>query len=311
MATYVVTGSSGYIGGVLCKRLKEIGHRVIAIDLDPPKHKYYDNYITSNYNDATTITLSIERCHGIFHLAASSLLNPSLEDPLSYYENNVASLYKLLRIIHDVNPKVPFIFASSAAVYGESSEKCYANSSMCKPINPYGFTKLQAEQALDDITKYTGAIPHISFRFFNVAGGYGDVGHPIHRPALLTSLSRAVVEEKTFIQYGNNIRDYIHVLDVCNGLIAGMNAIKPDTSTSLNLCSGVLTPTSKVVEMFKKYTSQNFNVIDGGHRAGDPEILKGDNICTKAYLKNWTPENSSWGNMIKSHWEFVKYDRQL
>ena len=51
MARYIVTGSSGYIGSVLCKRLKELNHKVVAIDLDPPKHKYYDTYITSNYND--------------------------------------------------------------------------------------------------------------------------------------------------------------------------------------------------------------------------------------------------------------------
>ena len=311
MATYIVTGSSGYIGSVLCKRLKELNHKVVAIDLDPPKHKYYDNYITSNYNDEPSIAVAVKHCDGIFHLAASSLLNPSLEDPLSYYENNVASFYKFLRIIHHFNPKVPFVFASSAAVYGESSETCYANSSKCKPINPYGFTKLQAEQALNDITKYTGSVPHISFRFFNVAGGYGDVGHPINRPALLTSMSRAIVEERDFTQYGNNIRDYIHVLDVCDGLIAGMNGIKPDTSTSLNLCSGVLTPTSKVIEMFKEYTGQTLNVIIGDNRAGDPQILKGDKSCTTAYLKTWTPRHSSWGNIIKSHWEFVKYDRQL
>jgi UDP-glucose 4-epimerase len=317
MATYIVTGSSGYIGSVLCKRLKELGHRVRAIDIDPPKHKYYDTYVTANYNDERSIAVDITSCDGIFHLAASSLLNPSLEDPLSYYENNVSSFYKFLRIIHHYNPSVPFVFASSAAVYGESSETCYANVSPCNPINPYGFTKLQAEQALNDITKYTGAVPHISFRFFNVAGGYGDVGHPIHRPALLTSLSRAVVNNKDFNQFGDNLRDYIHVLDVCSALITGMEAIELDTSTSLNLCSGALTPTSAIIEMFKEYTGTEFNVIQAGPRAGDPEILKGDNHFTKSYLSlgkspwGWRPEHSNWKDIIESHWEFVKYDRQL
>ena len=311
MAAYIVTGASGYIGSVLCKRLKELGHKVVAIDLDPPKHKYYDTYITSNYNDEPSIAVAVKHCNGIFHLAASSLLNPSLENPLLYYENNVASFYKFLRIIHHFNPKVPFVFASSAAVYGESSETCYAAWSPCNPINPYGFTKLQAEQALNDITKYTGAVPHISFRFFNVAGGYGDVGHPIHRPALLTSLSRAVVNNKDFNQFGNNIRDYIHVLDVCSGLIQGMESITENTSISLNLCSGVLTPTGDAVDLFKKYTGTEFNVIETDNRAGDPEILKGDNHYTQSYLQGWKPINSNWKNIIESHWEFVKYDRRL
>jgi UDP-glucose 4-epimerase len=317
MATYIVTGSSGYIGSVLCKRLKELNHTVVAVDLDPPRHKYYDRAIETNYSKEDRLAVEVKYCDGIFHLAASSLLNPSLEDPLSYYENNVASFYRFLRIIHHYNPKVPMVFASSAAVYGESAKTCYASSSRCNPINPYGFTKLQAEQALNDITKYTGAVPHISFRFFNVAGGYGDVGHPINRPALLTSLSRAVVENRDFTQYGNNIRDYIHVLDVCSGLITGMESIKEDTSESLNLCSGVLTPTSSVVEMFKFFTKNEFNVILGETRAGDPEILKGDNHYTKSYLSvgrspwGWRPEHSNWKDIIESHWEFVKYDRNL
>jgi UDP-glucose 4-epimerase len=311
MAAYIVTGASGYIGSVLCKRLKELGHKVVALDLDPPKHKYYDTYTTANYNDEKKLAVHVKHCDGIFHLAASSLLNPSLEDPLSYYENNVASFYKFLRIIHHYKPNTPVVFASSAAVYGESSETCYAAWSPCNPINPYGFTKLQAEQALNDITKYTGAVPHISFRFFNVAGGYGDVGHSIHRPALLTSLSRAVVNNKDFNQFGNNIRDYIHVLDVCSGLIQGMESITENTSASLNLCSGVLTPTGDAVDLFKKYTGTEFNVIKTDNRAGDPEILKGDNHYTQSYLQGWKPINSNWKNIIESHWEFVKYDRQL
>jgi UDP-glucose 4-epimerase len=311
MAIYVVTGASGYIGSVLCKRLKELDHVVKAIDLDPPKHKYYDTYTIANYNDERGIAVDIKHCDGVFHLAASSLLNPSLEDPLSYYENNVASFYKFLRIIHHYKPNTPVVFASSAAVYGESSKTCYANYSSCNPINPYGFTKLQAEQALNDITKYTGAIPHIAFRFFNVAGGYGDVGHDINRPALLTSLSRAVLNNKDFNQFGNNIRDYIHVLDVCSGLIQGMEAITSDTSIALNLCSGVLTPTAEVIELFKKYTQVDLNVNVVENRAGDPEILKGDIKFTKNYLQGWAPTNSNWKDIINSHWEFTKYDRDL
>jgi len=311
MAKYIVTGSSGYIGSVLCKRLKELGHDVMAVDINPPKHKYYDTYVTTNYNDERQIAVDIKVCDGVFHLAASSLLNPSLEDPLSYYENNVAYFYKFLRIIHHYKPETPIMFASSAAVYGESSDTCYANWSPCNPINPYGFTKLQAEQALNDITKYTGSVPHISFRFFNVAGGYGDVGHSIDRPALLTSLSRAVINGTDFNQYGNNIRDYIHVLDVCSAMIQGMESVQDNTSISLNLCSGVLTPTSDVVDMFKRYTGTEFNVIETENRAGDPEILKGDNQYTESYLAGWKPVNSNWKNIIESHWEFVKYDRNL
>lgn len=316
-STYIVTGAAGYIGSVLCKRLKEIGHKIVAVDLNAPRHNYYDTLITANYADEARLAVHVKYADGIFHLAASSLLNPSLEDPLSYYQNNVSSFYSFLRTITNYNPKIPFVFASSAAVYGESSSICWAGSTSCNPINPYGFTKLQAEQALDDITKYTGAVPHISFRFFNVAGGYGDVGHDIDRPALLTSLSRAVINKKAFTRYGNNHRDYIHVLDICSAMMVGMESIKSDTRVSLNLCSGELTPTSTVVDLFKFFTKTEFEVIESENRAGDPEILKGDNHYTKSYLSigrspwGWRPENSNWKNIIESHWEFVKYDRNL
>jgi len=311
MARYIVTGASGYIGSVLCKRLKDLNHTVIALDVDPIRHSYYDAFLFQDYKDKFDLALLIKKTDGIFHLAASSLLNPSLDDPLSYYENNVASFYKFLRTINHFRPKMPVVFASSAAVYGESAETCYASSSACRPINPYGFTKLQAEQALNDITKYTGKVPHISFRFFNVVGGYGDVGHSIERPAILTSLSRAAINKKEFKRFGNNARDYIHVLDVCSAMIAGMDSITADTSISLNLCSGTLTETKKVVDLFQRFTDKELKIKKAENRAGDPEILKGDVTETLDYLKNWSPVHSTWKDMIESHWEYVKYARKL
>ena len=312
MATYLVTGSSGYIGSVLCKRLKELKHTVHAIDLVAPSHKYYDTYVITNYSDEKQLAVNLKYCDGIFNLAAMSLLNPSLKDPLSYYENNVASLYAFLRIINIYNPNVSFIHASSAAVYGESTKTCYADGRTdCNPINPYGFTKWHSEQALNDITNYTGAVPHISFRFFNVVGGYEDVGHNIDRPAILPSLSRAVLNHTDFNRFGNNIRDYVHVLDVCDGLIRGMESIKPDTAMALNLCSGTLTETSDIVDMFKEYVQLDFNVNVVENRVGDPEMLKGDNHMTQDYLTGWSPKHSVWKDIINSHWEFMKYDRKL
>jgi UDP-glucose 4-epimerase len=310
MANYIVTGAAGYIGSVLCKRLKELGHEITAIDLETPNHSYYDNIILTNYDVEDALSTPIAQCDGIFHLAASSLLNPSLEDPLSYYENNVGSVLKLLKIIQRYNPVVPIVFASSAAVYGESEELCCAQYSTCSPINPYGFTKIQIEQALDDITKYTGELPHISFRFFNVAGGYGDVGHKITRPALLPSLSRAVINKTPFNIYSDTLRDYIHVLDVCNAMIIGQDLLKTNkiTYTSLNLCSGNLTSCSDVVDMFAEYTHNDFEIIQAGHREGDPLILKGDAEYTMTTL-NWRPMFSNWPDMINSHWEYTQYEQ--
>ena len=115
--TVLVTGAAGFIGNVLCKKLKEQGKTVVGVDLNPIYHNYCDTKVITSYVDPT-LTFTGPDYEAIYHLGANSLLGPSVKNPLSYYKNNVSGMVNLLKNIVD-KKNGAFIFASSAATYGD------------------------------------------------------------------------------------------------------------------------------------------------------------------------------------------------
>ena len=112
----VITGAAGYIGSQTCKTLMLAGHEVIGVDRHKPRHKYYTVFHDDrDYNDIQDLLLGVDAC---VHIAATSLVGPSMTDPFTYYKNNVAGSMALMQDcqVQNVNK---FIFASSAACYGE------------------------------------------------------------------------------------------------------------------------------------------------------------------------------------------------
>lgn len=274
----VITGASGYIGSVLCKYSKRRGHKVLGIDHNRPYHKYYDKFITCNFrSDEAVDIISTWEADVIFHLAASADVADSTVNPTLYYDNNTGATAELIYRLISKGINVPIIFSSTAAVYGDSKER-FKESSLKAPINSYGYSKLMCEKILQDAF-LCNDISSVSFRYFNVAGAFEDVGDHSNSSHVIQRLCSAELNNTQFELYGTDydthdktcVRDYIHVIDICSAHFYAYDLLKERKGSHVfNLGTGYGTSVKQLTELF------NVDVIFKQRRLGDPASLVAD-----------------------------------
>ena len=275
----VITGASGYIGSVLSKLSYLRNDRILGIDLLKPEHKYYDKFITCNFRDRE-ITKIIKDWDPdvIFHLAAYADVTDSTTNPISYYDNNIGATSEFLNNLLSIDVKVPIIFSSTAAVYGEG-HLGYSENSPTVPINSYGHSKLMCEQVLKDVY-VSNNLSSVSFRYFNVAGAHEDVGDHLNSGHVIQRLCDAEFNKTDFTIYGSDydtvdgtcVRDFLHVIDVCRAHFYALGYVKnKEGAHKFNLGAGRGHSVKSISDKFN-----NVNVVNGNRRQGDPAILIAD-----------------------------------
>ena len=311
----LVTGAAGYIGSVLCKMLNEHGYSVIGIDNAKgaaARIKYCDEFVLADFNDPATNTLIANNPEmSVFHLAANSLLGPSVKNPLPYFYNNVA---KTIEFITHLGPNNNFIFASTAAVY-KNDTMTKKEDQVLEPPNNYGLSKLMIEQVLDRIYE-SRKIKAVSFRFFNVIGAYGDAGQLPDTPHIVNQLVDKTLQKKTFVINGDDydtsdgtcIRDYLHVVDVCRALIHANNTLnkrKSPCHTAYNLGTNVGISVIEIIESFKRITDSKVKTRIGPRRPGDPDRLIADpsKFMEETGFK-YEYNSSDIDVMVKTAWDY-------
>lgn len=308
----LVTGAGGFIGRILCRMLKQEGWEVVANDLR------YDRSWSANAKDWFIRSYDEYNLYYgntydvIFHLGANSLLAPSVKDPLTYIENNVSRFNTMLQNIIKNKSAPAIIFASSAATYGDPGiDIALREEHAGTPCNPYGWSKLMGEHVLEQACLAHG-LKGYSMRFFNVAGAYEELGQDLDQPHVLTKMSVARIKGEKFringVNYdtydGTCVRDYIHVTDVCDALIAAAKQITKDPETSYteyNVCSQTKTSNLQLADRFQEMFGLFYEFIDV--RPGDPGYLYGDNRNTILEL-GWTPR-MDLHDIIESHYDYV------
>lgn len=165
MTTILVTGGVGYIGSHVCFELLEAGHKVIVIDSlensDTDSIQKIESMLNkkilfyhSKVQDTEIMNkiFTENQIDGVIHMAGYKSVKQSVQDPNSYYENNLMSTIVLLKTMHEFNCH-NMIFSSSATVYGEANGIC-KESNAVSTLNPYGETKLLIERILDYVIDY-------------------------------------------------------------------------------------------------------------------------------------------------------------
>lgn len=304
----LVTGSHGYIGSVLCKTLTEQGQKVFACDSKPilgGDFRYLHTVWHSSFDDDEVIDGIVHnKIDVIFHLAASSLLGPSAKDPLTYYWNNTAKTINLINKLRNREWKGHIIFSSTAATYGDQ-DKPVVEWSTLNPCNHYGHSKLMCEKALDIAHMY--GIKTTVFRYFNVAGAYGDIGQNTDEPHIITRICNAAAGKAPLTVYGNDyptedgtcIRDYVHVRDVCRAQIHAMNK-KVEGTYNLGTLQG--TSVNQIIKAFVVQNKVPVNYIVGPRREGDPAFLVANPY--KFTYSGFEYEHSSIEEIVTSAWSY-------
>ncbi|WP_373786332.1 NAD-dependent epimerase/dehydratase family protein, partial [Jeotgalibaca porci] len=175
---YLVTGGAGFIGSTLSNKLLLEGHSVTVIDdLSMGKKQNLISNKDLKFIEGSVLddelmdkVLSTETFDYIYHLAAIASVADSVERPLETHHVNYDSVLKLLLLVKEKQKSIKkFVFASSAAVYGDCIELPKRENSEIKPLTQYAVDKYAAERTVVNFAHLYG-VPTVATRFFNVYG---------------------------------------------------------------------------------------------------------------------------------------------
>ena len=285
-----IVGGAGYIGSHMVKTAYKANHQVITIDNLSTGHK--DSVLFGKFEFCDILDRKrLDRLFDLYnpdvvmHFSAYSLVGESVIDPYKYYHNNVVGTLNLLKSMIDNDCK-KFIFSSSASIFGNPDYIPIDEDHPKRPINPYGKSKLMVEEILKDFESAYD-LKYVSFRYFNAAG-HDPEGELIerHEPEthLLPLVLQAVNGQRDSVNiYGNDydtkdgtcIRDYIHVNDLVNAHLKGLEYLNnSDTSSAeFNLGNGNGYSVKEIIQKVKEITQKDFKVIETARRNGDSAVL--------------------------------------
>ena len=238
---FLVTGGAGFIGSHLTRFLLHYGAVRVLDDLSTGtlnnlREVLADiEFLQGSVADSATVRAAVEGCTRVFHLAAQVSVPLSMELPVETFEVNVYGTQLLLEAVRQRGCR-RFVFASSAAVYGNSPRLPKRETMHAAPISPYGWSKYYAELLCRDYWRVFG-VPTVCLRFFNV---YGPRQNPRSQyAAVVPRWITAALTDRTPVIYGDGmqVRDFVYIDDLLRGIWLG--AMHPDAVGKVfNLASG-------------------------------------------------------------------------
>ncbi len=315
----LVTGGAGYIGSHMVVLLEKSGHEVIVMDnLSNGHRESIDKtpFILGDIGDRSLLDriMAENSFDAVMHFASFIQVGESVISPSKYYNNNVSKTLVLLDAMANAGIR-KFIFSSTAAIFGEPIRSPIDELHPKSPVNPYGRTKLFVEEILSDYRKAYG-LKSVALRYFNAAGADPDgrIGERHHPETHLIPLilKAASGERDSITVYGKDydtpdgtcIRDYIHVIDLCEAhLLSLLHLESGGDSISYNLGNGQGFSVLEVISAAEKVTQKAIRVENGERRAGDPPRLVADSRMIKKDL-GWTPRYPDIETIIKHAWLF-------
>ena len=285
----LVVGGAGYIGSHTAHALKRRGYEVIVYDNLSTGHAVLADgleLVVGDISDTAKLSQVLRRVNAVMHFAAYAYVGESVENPRKYFKNNVQDGLTLLNAVVDCKVS-KFIFSSTCAVYGTPARVPITEDLPRLPVNPYGASKLAFEFALEAYGRAYD-LRFVSFRYFNAAGAdeTGKIGE-IHEPEthLIPSVFEAIDGERGALQIfgddyptpdGTCVRDYIHVNDLADAHVLGMEYLENGASAKLNLGTGRGYSVREVISTIERITGRKVPTQMAPRRPGDPAELVAD-----------------------------------
>lgn len=311
----LVTGGAGYIGSHAVLALLDSGWPVVVLDdLSTGFREAVPEaaaFVEGDVADAALVGRVIDehRIGGIMHFAGSIVVPESVADPLKYYRNNTAASRTLLEtaIARGVRP---FVFSSTAAVYGVPSDAPVTEDWPTRPANPYGRSKLMTEWMLRDAAA-AHDLGYAALRYFNVAGADPE-GRAGQSTAGATNLLKLAVEAATgkrdeLVIFGDDydtpdgtgVRDFIHVGDLVDAHVRALEALiaEPGRSMTLNIGYGRGYSVRDVIQAVERASGKPLPHRVGPRRPGDIGSMVADNSAILAALP-WRPEHDDLDTIV-------------
>ncbi len=308
----LVVGGAGYIGSHTVKNLRKSGFLVFVLDDFSTGHEKLANaalgfdasklYRGSSANESlVTDVLKKLKIHTVYHFAARAWVGESVQNPMLYYQRNVADTISLLQTML-ANGVKNFVFSSTCAVYGAPTVARIDENQPKVPINPYGKSKLMVEEIVRDLSTAHGLNAAV-LRYFNAAGADldGELGE-LHDPethlipnaiksALDPSLKLTVFGNDYPTEDGSCVRDYIHIEDLANAhKLAMLHIWKNSGLHDFNLGTESGASVFEVLAAIEKHHGKKVAYALGARRPGDPPLLVGNSTKAHSVLQ-WKAEH--------------------
>lgn len=320
----LVTGGAGYVGSHACKTLAARGYLPIVIDNLVYGHAAAVKWGPLEIGDLADrarldAVISQYKPKAVMHFAAYAFVGESIVDPGKYYRNNVVGTLSLLEAMRDHRID-QLVFSSTAATYGTPLEVPIPETAAKTPINPYGHSKLSAEQMIADFSAAHG-LRSVALRYFNAAGAdaqaqIGECHDPeTHLIPLAIQAARGDMPPLTVFgdDYctpdGTCIRDYVHVSDLGEAHVLALERLQHrEGFDAFNLGTGTGASICDVLRAVGRVAGKAVPHLIGARRPGDPAVLVSDPAKATREL-GWIPHLSDLDNIVSTAWAWHQRDR--
>ena len=313
LQSVLVTGGAGYIGSYACKVLARVGYRPVVFDNLSRGHREtvrWGPFVQGDLADREALATALRsyQVSAVMHFAAYAYVGESVDDPATYYRNNLGGSLALLDAMREVGVN-KIVFSSTCATYGTPNDVPIRETAPQLPVNPYGETKLAIERALHWYGEAYG-LRSVSLRYFNAAGAdpEGEIGE-LHEPEthLIPLVLQAALGERGHIDiYGTDyptrdgtaIRDYVHVEDLAQAHLRALEYLcagRP--SAAFNLGTGSGHSVREVVAVAEALSGHPIRCRATARRPGDPPALVADPSLA-AELLDWRARHSDLNTII-------------
>jgi UDP-glucose 4-epimerase len=284
--TWLVTGGAGYIGAHVVRALSGAGQDVVVVDDlstgDASRLPEGTPFVHGSVLDKPGLDAAMREhgVRGVVHIAAKKQVGESVAQPLVYWRENVDGLLTLLESCRDAGVD-RFVFSSSAAVYGMPDVRTVTEDTPCRPMSPYGETKLAGEWLIRAAAEAHG-LRAVLLRYFNVAGAetpeLSDAGVFNLIPMVFERLQEGLPPRVFGADYptddGTCVRDFVHVADIAHAHLLAAEALADGALTeaapTYNIGRGEGSSVLEVIRTVGEVTGLDVTPEIVARRPGDP-----------------------------------------
>ncbi len=315
----LVVGGAGYIGSHACKALAVAGHEPITFDSLRTGHRWAVKWGPLEHGDirdadALDRVLRSHKPEAVMHFAALAYVGESVQHPDVYYRTNVTGTAILLDSMRRAGVG-QLIFSSSCATYGVPEMMPITETTVQNPVNPYGRSKLMAEQIIRDYCE-AYSMSGMALRYFNAAGAdpEGHLGEE-HDPEthLIPLVLQVASGHRSHVSVlgadydtsdGTCVRDYIHVADLADAHVRALQACEASGFQAVNLGTGTGSSVRQVIDAARGVSGRAIRTVDSDRRPGDPPVLVAS--AAKAVERlGWKPQHTDLDQIIGHAWEWM------
>ena len=266
--TVLVTGGCGFIGANLVPRLLARGAAVRVLDdrsgSAPEPLPAEVEMVEGDVRDADAVARATAGTEAVIHLAAAGNVVDSVADPVANFEVNARGTLCALQAAAGAGV-ARFVFASTGGALIGDAPPPVDESSVPRPISPYGASKLAGEGYCHAFRGSYG-LPTIALRFANV---YGP--RSAHKRGAVTRFIAGALRGEPLVIFGDGraSRDFLYVDDICAGILAALD--RPEAGGAVHLASGRETPIAELARLVLDATGADVAVEHRPARRGEVE----------------------------------------